>query len=89
MQRFTCWFRISNSININTLKAAQSSENIKSLKSKQLSRLYSTYLTYRLVHLLIIYCHTERITEALEQNQLMQKSMTSEFWWAFQNVTSS
>ena len=34
MQGFTCWFRISNSVDTNDLKAAQSDENIKSSKPK-------------------------------------------------------
>ena len=45
MQGLTCWFKISNLIDTNTLKAAQSDENIRSSKSKQLSRSYSAYLT--------------------------------------------
>ena len=49
LQGFTCWFRISNSIYTNTLKA-EFDENIKSSKSRQLSRFYSAYLSYILVH---------------------------------------
>ena len=59
MRGFTFGFRIRNSGDTNTLKAAQSDENIKSSKSKRLSRFYSAHLNYILIRLLNTYRHTE------------------------------